>query len=83
MSEDVNAEDLKKIDLLLYKILEPDARERLNNVRLVNLDRYLQIANFLINATNTNKINLPIDDLTLKRILIETKESKEFNIVRK
>ncbi len=86
MSEQENqltTEEMKKIDLMLYKILDSQARERLNNVRLVNLDRYLQVANFLVNAAQQNKFDLPVDDSTLKQILMQAVNSRDFNIVRK
>ena len=74
---------MKKIDLLLYKILDPNARERINNVRLVNIERYLQVANFLMTNAQENKLELPINDATLKQILLQTVNSREINIVRK
>jgi len=81
--QEVNAEDMKKIDLMLYRILDSNARERINNVRLVNIERYLQVANFLINAAQANKLDLPVDDSTLKQILLQAVNSRDINIVRK
>jgi len=81
--ESINSEEMKKIDLLLYKILDPNARERINNVRLVNIERYLQVANFLMTNAQENKLELPINDATLKQILLQTVNSREINIVRK
>jgi len=76
-------EQMRKVEEMLYRILEPEARERLNNIRLVNMQRYLQIANFLVNVAQQGKIDVPLDDATLKQILLEATSSREFNIVRK
>lgn len=79
----LDAEQMKKIDLILYRILTPEARERINNVRLVNLERYLQVASLLANASQQGKIDTPIDDATLKQILMQAINNRDFNIVRK
>lgn len=81
--ETLNQEDMKKLDLMLYRILTPEARERLNNIRLVNLDRYLQISSFLVNASQQGKFDLPLDDSSLKEILLQSSNSREVNIKRK
>jgi len=81
--EAINAEEMKKIDTILYRILTPEARERINNVRLVNLEKYLQIASLLVNASQQGKIETPIDDLTLKQVLMQAVNNREFNIIRK
>ena len=82
-SSGIDIEQMKKIDLFLFKILDPEARERLNNVRLVNLERYLQVANFLIQSTQRGELEVPVDDLTLKQILLQVRDAKDFNIKRK
>lgn len=81
--QELNQEEMKKLDLMLYKILESDARERLNNIRLVNVERYFQVANFLVNAAQQGKFDLPLDDASLKQILMQISNSREFNIIRK
>jgi programmed cell death protein 5 len=78
-----DAEQMKKIDLILYRILTPEARERINNVRLVNLEKYFQVASLLVNASQQGKIDVPIDDLTLKQVLMQAINNRDFNIVRK
>ncbi|PIU22043.1 MAG: hypothetical protein COT14_03535 [Candidatus Diapherotrites archaeon CG08_land_8_20_14_0_20_30_16] len=82
-SSNLDIEQMKKIEFLLYKVLDPEARERLNNVRLVNIERYLQVANFLINSAQRGKLELPVDDSTLKQILLQARDSRDFNIKRK
>lgn len=79
----LDLETLKKIELLLYKILEPEARERLNNIRLVNMEKYLQIASLLGNFYQSGKITEPLDDDSLKEVLLQTNKTRDFNIVRK
>lgn len=76
-------EYMRQLDLMLYKILEPEARERLNNIRLVNLERYVQVANYLVNFAQTGKIEIPLKDKALKEILTQINTSRDFNIVRK
>ena len=81
--KEIDFETLKKIEILLYKILEPEARERLNNIRLVNMEKYLQIASLLGNLYQSGKITEPLDDDSLKEVLLQTTRTRDFNIVRK
>jgi len=81
--DQLDSEQLKKLDLMLYRVLTPEARERINNIRLVNSERYLQIANFLINYAQQGKLELPVDDRTLKQMLLQVSSSRDFNITRK
>ncbi len=75
--------DDKDIELLLYKVLTPDARQRLNNIRLINEERYLQISKIILSLVQGNKINIPLEDEDLKILLIKTMQNKEINIIRK
>ena len=80
---ELNPEDMKQLDLMLYRILDSDARERLNNIRLVNVEKYLQVANILVKAAQEGKFDLPLDDASLKQFLLQVNNSRDFNIVRK
>lgn len=73
----------QKIELLLYKVLTPEARERLANVRLVNMERYLQIVGVLMNMYQSGRISEPLDEESLKELLIQTSTARDFNITRK
>lgn len=81
--KELDLETLKKVEILLYKILEPEARERLNNIRLVNMERYLQVASILGNLYQSGRITEPLDDDSLKELLLQITKTRDFNIVRK
>ena len=79
------AEALKQIDSLMRNLLDEKARERLNNVRLVNKERYLQAAQSIIYLVNAGKIKGKLSDAELKQLLssLSKAEKREFTITRK
>jgi len=64
-----NAESNKQA--VLRKILTPEARARLQNVRLVRPDFAEQVEQQIIQVAQTGRVPLPITDDLLKRLLAE------------
>jgi programmed cell death protein 5 len=56
---------------VLRKILTPEARARLQNVKLVRPDFAAQVEVQLIQVAQTGRVPLPITDELLKRLLAE------------
>jgi programmed cell death protein 5 len=56
---------------VLRKILTPEARARLQNVKLVRPDFAAQVELQIIQAAQTGRVPLPITDELLKRLLAE------------
>ena len=88
MSEDhaqAQAEAEAQKQAILRRILTPEARQRLQNVKLVRPDFAEQIEIQLIQLAQTGRVSLPITDELLKRLLeqIQRQQSKrEINIRR-
>jgi programmed cell death protein 5 len=65
---------------VMRTILTPDARQRLNNLKLVRPEIAERIETYLMQAAQTGQINTPIDDATLKvlldRIIPKKRETK-------
>ena len=79
----VNAEAQKQA--LMRKILTPEARLRLQNVKLVRPDFVSQIEIQLLQLAQSGRISLPITDDLLKRLLkqIQSQQSRrDINIRR-
>ncbi len=75
----------KQIEPLMRKLLDEKARERLNNVRLVNKERYFQVAQSIIYLFNAGKIKGKLSEAELKELLSRLSKAgeKEFKITRK
>jgi len=67
--------ELQKQDLL-RKILTPEARQRLTNLRMVRPEFASQIELQLIQIAQQGKIDLPITDERLKEILMRLQSSR-------
>ncbi|KXB02377.1 hypothetical protein AKJ44_00565 [candidate division MSBL1 archaeon SCGC-AAA261F17] len=69
---------------LLKKILTPEARSRLSNLRVAKPQFVERIELQLIQLARTGRVNLPIDDEQLRKILRQLQKSKKtFKIKRK
>jgi len=62
------------IDAALRKILTPEARERLNNLRLVKPEIAEALEQQLISLAQSGRIRIPITDEFLKTLLSELYE---------
>lgn len=69
---------------LLKKILTPEARSRLSNLRVAKPQFVERIELQLIRLAQTGRANLPINDEQLRKILHQLQKSKKtFKIKRK
>lgn len=67
---------------ILRKVMTPEARARLTNVRLVRPELARVVEDYIINLALTGQLRTIIDDATLKQILyaIDSKSRREFKI---
>jgi programmed cell death protein 5 len=68
---------------LLSKILAPDARQRLNNLKMVKPEFAEQIELQLIQMAQTGKLPIPLSDAQLKQILIQLQSRKREPTIRR
>ena len=70
-------------EIALRQILSPEARLRLNNVKMVKPDFAVMVENYLITLVSQGKINSQISDEQLKQILKSVQQPKrDFKINR-
>lgn len=70
-------------EAVLKQILHPQARMRLNNVKMVKPDLANAVENYLIGIGSQGKIQAPITDEQLKQILLSAQQPKrDFKINR-
>ena len=68
----------------LMVLLDPTARQRLMNVRIVKPELATAVENYLINAASTGRLNRSITDEELKQILLSLQQpKKDFKISRR
>lgn len=77
------AEDQKQT--LLRRILTPEARQRLTNIRMVKPDYAEQLEIQLIQVAQSGRVGLPITDEVLKKLLaqVQTQQQRETRIRRR
>ena len=68
---------------LLSKILAPEARQRLNNLKMVKPEFTEQIEMQLIEMAQTGKLPIPLSDAQLKGILIQLQSRKREPTIRR
>ncbi|MFQ6053294.1 MAG: DNA-binding protein [Candidatus Bathyarchaeia archaeon] len=70
---------------LLRRILTPEARQRMTNIRMVRPDFAAQLEVQLIQVAQSRRVKLPIDDAMLKRLLaqIQTQQHRDIRIRRR
>jgi programmed cell death protein 5 len=69
---------------VLQVVLDPQARQRLMNIRLVKPDLAMAVENYLINAASSGRINRPLTDEELKQLLLRIQQpKKDFKIKRR
>lgn len=74
----------RQLDALLNKVLSPEAKTRITNVRMVNSEKYLQAAQVILQLAKRNGLQNRISDEEVKNILLHlTPSKKEFTITRK
>ena len=67
----------------LSKILAPEARQRLNNLKMVKSEFAEQIELQLIEMAQTGKLPIPLSDAQLKGILIQLQSRKRKPTIRR
>ena len=83
ISQDKNSELRAQKETMLKQILSPDARRRLNNIRMVKPDLANLVETYLLNLTGQGKITGQISDEQLKQILLSAQQPKrDFKINR-
>ncbi|MCX8189687.1 MAG: DNA-binding protein [Candidatus Diapherotrites archaeon] len=73
----------RQLNLVLRQLLTTQARQRLKNVRLVNPELYYKVVQSIVAAAKTGRISVPVDDESIKKLLIKLSEKRETRIVRK
>jgi programmed cell death protein 5 len=69
---------------VLTVLLDPNARQRLANVRMVKPELAMAVENYLINAASSGRLNRPLNDNELKQVLLSLQQpKKEFRIDRR
>ncbi|MDC8437740.1 MAG: DNA-binding protein [Candidatus Nitrosotenuis sp.] len=71
-------------EVILKQLLSPEARLRLNNVRMVKPDLAALVENYLIGMASQGRLNSQISDDQLKQILMSVQQPKrDFKINRR
>ena len=70
-------------EALLSKILTPEARQRLNNLKMVRKEFAEQIEMQLIDMAQSGKLPIPLSDAQLKQILIQLQSRKRETKIRR
>ncbi len=69
---------------ILRRILDPQARQRLNNLKMVKPEYASQIELQLIQLAQSNKVKIPISDELLKEILMRLQsQRRDIKITRR
>ena len=69
---------------VLMVVLDPQARQRLMNIRMVKPDLAAAVENYLISAASSGRINRPLSDVELKQLLLRIQQpKKDFKIERR
>ena len=69
---------------VLMVVLDPHARQRLMNIRMVKPDLAAAVENYLISAASSGRINRPLSDVELKQLLLRIQQpKKDFKIERR
>jgi programmed cell death protein 5 len=73
-----------QIHMVLMQIMEPDARERLNTIKITKPDFAKAVEQQLVLLAQSGRLKSKITDQQLKELLLQlTPKKKEFKISRK
>ncbi len=80
--QQAEAEAMKQKALMM--LLDPEARQRLTNIKMVKPELAIAVENYLLNAATTGRLNRALTDQELKQILINIQQPKrDFKISRR
>ena len=83
LSQEKDTEQNAQKEIILRQIISSEARNRLNNVRMVKPDLANLVENYLLNLSAQGKISGQISDEQLKQILSSAQQPKrDFKINR-
>ena len=83
LSQEKDTEQNAQKEIILRQIISSEARNRLNNVRMVKPDLANLVENYLLNLAAQGKITGQISDEQLKQILSSAQQPKrDFKINR-
>jgi programmed cell death protein 5 len=83
LSQEKDTEQNAQKDIILRQVMSSEARNRLNNVRMVKPDLANLVENYLLNLAAQGKIAGQISDEQLKQILSSVQQPKrDFKINR-
>ncbi len=83
LSQEKDTEQNAQKEIILRQIISSEARNRLNNVRMVKPDLANLVENYLLNLSAQGKITGQISDEQLKQILSSAQQPKrDFKINR-
>ena len=68
---------------LMAKILTPEARQRLNNLKMVKAEFTESIEMQLIEMAQSGKLPIPLSDAQLKQILVQLQSRKRETKIRR
>lgn len=82
--EEEQVEKQRQIELqkqtILRRILDPDARSRLTNLKMVRQEFAAQVENLLVQMAQSGKITRKITDKDLKTLLVKLQSGKSRDI---
>jgi programmed cell death protein 5 len=83
LEQEKSVEKMQQIEVMLRTILEPEAKARLSNIKVVNQELYYKVAQVIFQLYKSDQLNGRVDEETLKHILSRIQQKKEFTITRK
>lgn len=83
LEEERQEETEAKIALITRSLLSDEARNRLNNVKIVNQQLYLKTVQSILYLQNAGQLQGKIEEQELKMLLEKLRNKKEIKITRK
>lgn len=78
------SELLAQKEMILKQLLSPQARSRLNNIKMVKPDLASIVENYLINMASQGRLRAQVSDDQLKQVLLSMQQPKrDFKIERR
>ena len=73
----------QKIEMVLKRMLSPEAKARLKNIKLVNEERYWNTVQQLLALYQSGRLQGTVSEEQLKRLLAAFSQKREIRIKRK